>query len=38
MKPWYIFVDALKPWHLIVFAVVAFFFFYFIGTRNTPKR
>ena len=29
----------LKPWHLIVFAIAGFLFFYFIGTQdNKPKR
>jgi hypothetical protein len=38
MKIWHIFIDALQPWHLVVFAIVSFLFFYFIGKRDTHKR
>jgi len=31
MTLWHTFVDALRPWHLIVFAIVGFLVFYSIG-------
>ncbi len=38
MRLWHIFIDALQPWHLVVFAIISFFVFYAIGTRDAPKR
>jgi hypothetical protein len=41
MKLWQniVFAFVAKPWHLIVFALVAFLAFYFMGTQpNVPKR
>jgi hypothetical protein len=39
MNLWHTVVFGIRPWHLILFAIAGFVFFYHLGTRrNSTKR